>query len=102
MGLLDFGGGTRMYSPILGRFLSPDSIVPGAGNPQAFNRYAGMLNNPLRYRDPSGHDPEDAIAFLAGVAYGWAKANREGIPIPVSDAEQTSMKNVESLAVSLL
>jgi RHS repeat-associated protein len=47
--------GARFYSPKLGRFLSPDTIVPGAANPQAFNRYSYVLNNPLRYTDPSGH-----------------------------------------------
>jgi hypothetical protein len=35
--------------------LSPDTIVSGAANPQAFNRYSYTLNNPLRYTDPSGH-----------------------------------------------
>ena len=30
----------RMYSPVLGRFLSADSIVPQPGQPQSFNRYA--------------------------------------------------------------
>jgi RHS repeat-associated protein len=49
--------GARMYSPALGRFVSADSIVPGAGNPQALNRYALVFNNPLKYIDPSGHDP---------------------------------------------
>jgi hypothetical protein len=33
--------------------------VPGAGNPQALNRYAYALNNPLKLVDPSGHDPKD-------------------------------------------
>jgi len=36
--------------------------VPGAGNPQAYNRYAYVLNNPIRYNDPTGHmcsDPDD-------------------------------------------
>jgi RHS repeat-associated protein len=100
----------RYYDPTLGRFISPDSIVPGAGaltaaphdavaqqawapggssdepeqdgsaarsgagaapagrdptlpkraamgpkNPQTLNRYAAVLNNPLRYVDPTGH-----------------------------------------------
>jgi RHS repeat-associated protein len=49
--------GARFYSPKLGRFLSPDTVVPGAGNPQAFNRYSYVLNNPLMYIDPSGHNP---------------------------------------------
>jgi RHS repeat-associated protein len=47
--------GARFFSPKLGRFLSPDSIVPGAANPQAWNRYSYGLNNPSRYTDPSGH-----------------------------------------------
>jgi len=47
--------GARFYSPKLGRFLSADTIVPGAANPQAYNRYSYVLNNPLRYTDPTGH-----------------------------------------------
>jgi RHS repeat-associated protein len=47
--------GARWYDSQLGRFLSADSIIPGAGNPQAWDRYAGLLNKPIRYTDPSGH-----------------------------------------------
>jgi hypothetical protein len=47
--------GARYFSPTLGRFVSADSIVPGAGNPQAFNRYSYVLNSPLNYTDPTGH-----------------------------------------------
>jgi len=53
--------GSRFYSPNLGRFLSADSIVPNASNPQDFNRYSYVRNNPVRYIDPSGHvcsDPD--------------------------------------------
>ncbi len=49
--------GARFYNADIGRFLSADSIVPGAGDPQALNRYAYALNNPLRYSDPTGHCP---------------------------------------------
>ena len=31
-------------------------MVPEPGNPQALNRYSYVLNNPLRYNDPTGHD----------------------------------------------
>jgi len=51
--------GARFYSPKLGRFLSADSMVPNAANPQAFNRYSYVRNNPLRYTDPSGNIPID-------------------------------------------
>ncbi|MEJ5312604.1 MAG: RHS repeat-associated core domain-containing protein [Anaerolineae bacterium] len=45
----------RYYSASLGRFLSADSIVPSPANPQSLNRYAYVLNSPLRYTDPTGH-----------------------------------------------
>ena len=53
IGLYDYG--TRFYDPLLGRFLSADTVVPEPGNPQALNRYSYVLNNPLKYTDPSGH-----------------------------------------------
>jgi len=31
--------------------------VPGPANPQTLNRFSYVRNNPLRYIDPSGHDP---------------------------------------------
>jgi RHS repeat-associated protein len=46
---------SRYYDATIGRFHIPDSVVPGAGNPQTLNRYAYALNNPLRLVDPSGH-----------------------------------------------
>jgi RHS repeat-associated protein len=57
----------RYYDPTLGRFISPDSIVPEPGNPQSFNRFAYVYNNPLKYTDPTGHWIERAvdIAFIA-------------------------------------
>uniref|UniRef100_A0A7C4PXQ2 RHS repeat-associated core domain-containing protein n=1 Tax=Bellilinea caldifistulae TaxID=360411 RepID=A0A7C4PXQ2_9CHLR len=45
----------RFYDPLLGRFIQPDSLVPGADDPLAWDRYVYTLNNPVRYTDPSGH-----------------------------------------------
>lgn len=61
--------GARYYDPTLGRFiggpLSADTIVPGgplgAGDVAAFDRYAYVLNNLLRYRDPTGHQSTCAM-----------------------------------------
>ena len=54
----DFGlmyYGARWYDVSLGRFAQADTIIPGAGNPMAWDRYAYTLNSPLMYTDPSGH-----------------------------------------------
>lgn len=52
-GLIYMGG--RYYDPQLGRFISPDSLVPERDDPQALNRYSYVRNNPVKYIDPSGH-----------------------------------------------
>jgi RHS repeat-associated protein len=44
----------RLYDPLLGRFISPDPIDPDPEDPQTLNRYAYVLNNPLKYVDPTG------------------------------------------------
>jgi len=45
----------RYYDAVPGRFISPDSVVQTLADPQSLNRYTYVLNNPLRYVDPSGH-----------------------------------------------
>ena len=64
LGLYDYRA--RFYHPVLGRFISADTLVPEPGNPQALNRYAYVTNNPLRYTDPTGHLPW--WAYVAGAA----------------------------------
>ncbi len=45
----------RFYDPALGRFIQADTVVPGVGNPVAWDRYAYSGNNPINYNDPTGH-----------------------------------------------
>jgi RHS repeat-associated protein len=45
----------RYYDPKLGRFISADTIIPGAGFSQSFNRYMYVAGNPVNRNDPSGH-----------------------------------------------
>jgi RHS repeat-associated protein len=45
----------RTYLPEVGRFISPDTLVPNPGNSQSHNRYSYVLNSPVNYTDPSGH-----------------------------------------------
>ena len=51
--LMDYN--TREYSPVLGRFLSADTIVPNPGSSQSLNRYSYVENSPLSYIDVDGH-----------------------------------------------
>jgi RHS repeat-associated protein len=61
LGLYNFKA--RLYDPLLGRFLSPDSLVPYPHDPQSLNRYSYVSNNPLKYVDPEGH-------FFFGIIFG--------------------------------
>ncbi len=67
VGLMYYGA--RFYDGALGRFIQPDTIVPEPGDPQALNRYSYVLNNPLRYTDPTGHLTEDELRTLLGSNY---------------------------------
>jgi RHS repeat-associated protein len=70
---LDSGSGlhfcnARYYDSALGRFISPDSLIPGIKSATSFNRYAYVQNNPLRYTDPSGHDSPTSQRGGSGAA----------------------------------
>jgi len=45
----------RLYDPVIGRFLTPDTFVQFPDHSQGLNRYSYVNNNPLSYSDPSGH-----------------------------------------------
>jgi RHS repeat-associated protein len=51
----------RYYDARLGRFIQADTIVPDPLRSQGLNRYAYVLNNPLRYTDPTGHLTTDSF-----------------------------------------
>jgi len=57
LGLYNFKA--RLYDPVIGRFISADTIVPNPEDPQSLNRYSYCLNNPLRYIDPTGNEETD-------------------------------------------
>jgi RHS repeat-associated protein len=44
----------RLYDPVLGRFTTPDSLIPDVYDPQGLNAYAYCKNSPLIYVDPTG------------------------------------------------
>jgi RHS repeat-associated protein len=51
----------RYYASAQGRFTSADSYGGRLTNPQTLNRYAYVLNNPLKYTDPTGHQAKEPL-----------------------------------------
>jgi len=69
----------RYYDAVLCRFISADTIVPNPINPQAFNRYSYVYNNPISNTDPTGHAPVvvalvTAVSVSASTAPAWVAA----------------------------
>jgi RHS repeat-associated protein len=68
---LDFAQ-ARYYANVQGRFTSPDPTLLSVNgfNPQTWNRYSYVMNNPLAYADPLG--------LWALEAYEIYKTNKDG------------------------
>jgi RHS repeat-associated protein len=45
----------RWYDNYLNRWIQPDTIIPDPYNPFDWDRYSYVRNNPVKYRDLSGH-----------------------------------------------
>jgi len=70
--------GARYYDPELARFISPDPIVPSAGDPQSHNRYSYVRNNPVKYIDPTGHS--FLSFFFGGIMKAFSFVMKYAIP----------------------
>jgi RHS repeat-associated protein len=63
---------SRYYSSVQGRFTKPDTFGGRLTNPQTLNLYAYVLNNPLKWADPTGHaaqDPKNNGKDKCGINY---------------------------------
>ncbi|MCP4160871.1 MAG: hypothetical protein GY760_12435 [Deltaproteobacteria bacterium] len=63
IGLIHMNG--RVYDPEIGRFLSPDVYIQSTYSTQSYNRYTYVHNNPLKYKDPTGHFLSTIMSFVA-------------------------------------
>jgi len=45
----------RFYGSNIGRFMKPDNIMGNMANPQSWNLYSYVGNNPVNRNDPTGH-----------------------------------------------
>ncbi|HEU5233725.1 MAG TPA: RHS repeat-associated core domain-containing protein [Terriglobales bacterium] len=103
-GLDNFG--TRHYGSAMGRFMQPDEPFADQdpANPQSWSLYSYVMNNPLRYNDPSGMAHTDSDGFWVGDRDGECETQNGGAvcwnakakewqapPPPPPDAEEHSM-----------
>jgi len=81
-GGLDYNGETgtyhanfRQYSSTQGRWFSPDPYSGSydAGDPQSFNRYAYVNNNPLSGDDPLGLEDVDQLPVIKDGVYTFSE-----------------------------
>ena len=97
--------GARWIDPYLNRWLSPDTLVPDPADPQSLNRYSYGYNNPVKFRDPSGHVPipvwmkrvADALLFV--VAHTRISPGSKP-PLEVSPQRQELAKAAGTVAVA--
>lgn len=79
------GNGSRVYSPVLMRFFSPDTLSPF--DKGGVNAYAYCSGDPLNWQDPSGHIrlPVKLTSLLAL----FSAANPEQVPKAIAKAKET-------------
>ncbi len=51
----------RHYDAEIGRFVTADNVIDGEYTTQGWNRYSYCHGNPVRYKDPTGHDAENMV-----------------------------------------
>jgi RHS repeat-associated protein len=88
-GVLDASGllylQSRYYHPVLGRFISPDTVVGQRYQPASWNSYAYCSNNPASFADPTGENAWAIFGFVALVAlYVMVSLATLGMATPVA------------------
>jgi hypothetical protein len=70
----------RYYSSSLGRFMAVDPVLNTDSNdPQSWNKYSYVRNNPIRLVDPDGQTPAEALDEALGVVRGIAASLTYGL-----------------------
>ena len=79
--------GARWFDPAAGRFVQPDTIIPQQQGVQAWDRYAYVNNNPVKYADPSGHCIPKQCGYTVDGTDGWVNPNVDPIEDSASPFE---------------
>ncbi|MCI5130696.1 MAG: hypothetical protein D3904_04070 [Candidatus Electrothrix sp. EH2] len=86
----------RYYNPNIRRFTQADTIVPDLYDPQSLNRYAYVLNNPIKYIDPTGHAPKPRQNSLKK----WFRAKQNKLRMKMHNKQRQFRKYLVSQSLS--
>jgi RHS repeat-associated protein len=100
VGLIHMNG--RLYDPVVHRFLQPDNFIQDPHNTQNYNRYGYVLNNPLKYTDPSGEEFLTMVAIGVGVGIAAYILNAIAVEAPINfqGVLQTTMMSLISTTLT--
>jgi RHS repeat-associated protein len=81
----------RHYDPEISRFVTADTVIDGEESAIGWNRYAYCKNNPIIYKDPTGHVVPLAVgaAVAAVVLVAREVGDGTGKDKSVGDTDQT-------------
>ncbi len=100
----------RLYDPLVGQMLGTDPALQNPYNSQNYNKYSYVLNNPLKYTDPTGwyvvnniDDPNFGTYRGGGLGAGYSNWNDYGSQMAqnlmVGDASFSRIGNVSDCLV---
>src|SRR4029077_19765844 len=100
MGMNHLNG--RVEDSVTGRMLSADPHIPDNTNPQSYNRYSYVNNNPVTYGDPSGFSPcgHNCKPVIGACATAWLicdePVSRIGTPAAAYQAWVSTLDNPDA------
>jgi RHS repeat-associated protein len=86
----------RYYDPVLGRFIQADSVIPNVYQPQGLNHYSYVINNPLRYVDPTGYYYDEGDEGDEGESVSASEDSESTSSDNEGDGTATSMNSDQS------
>lgn len=91
----------RYYHPVIGRFISVDSVWGSDRDPLSLNLYSYCHNDPINFKDPSGNEEERDVIILSPSDYAIIKALTQAYYYYQSKKDYDAMDAIRRLSTSI-